>query len=66
MVELENILIKWLASESLKLKWIEDQEKNMNRLLQPCSFYISKSFNNLVKFIGLQLVKLTIISFILA
>ncbi len=46
MAELENILIKWLASESLKLKWIEDQEKNVNRLLQPCSFCANSNSNS--------------------
>ncbi len=34
----EKELRRSLASESLNFKWIEDQEKNLNRLLQPCSF----------------------------
>ena len=38
MTEIESVLVKWLASESLKYKWIREQEKNINRLLQPCSF----------------------------
>lgn len=43
MAELENLLIKWLASESLKLKWIEDQKQNINRLLQSCSFCVNSN-----------------------
>ena len=38
MTSKENELRRSLASESLNVKWIEDQEKNLNRLLQPCSF----------------------------
>lgn len=39
-------LIRALATNSLKFKWIENQKKNLNRLLQFCSFCIHSRANN--------------------
>ena len=49
MTEIESVLVKWLASESLKYKWIREQEKNVNRLLQPCSFCADSNSDEDVK-----------------
>jgi hypothetical protein len=41
MEDKEAIKIEKLAENSLNYKWIDDQKKNLNRILNPCSFCFS-------------------------